>query len=123
MYYSHFSLTGPPFQLTSSPAQLYMSKEHREAYAALEWGLLHEPSGFTVLIGEVGTGKTTLALAILARQYENVRTAYLSNPKLTFEEFVKVTMKQLGIKTQRRGKLADLEAVNDFLCALKPASA
>ncbi len=122
MYYSHFGLTGPPFQLTSSPAQLYMSKEHREAYAALEWGLLHEPSGFTVLIGEVGTGKTTLALAILARQYENVRTAYLSNPKLTFEEMVKVIMKQLGIKTQRRSKLADLEAVNDFLCALKPGA-
>ena len=46
MYYSHFGLTGPPFQLTSSPTQLYMSQEHREAYAALEWGLLHEPSGF-----------------------------------------------------------------------------
>jgi len=45
MYYSHSGLTGPPFQLTSSPAQLYMSTEHREAYAALEWGLLHEPSG------------------------------------------------------------------------------
>jgi general secretion pathway protein A len=120
MYYSHFGLTGPPFQLTSSPAQLYMSKEHREAYAALEWGLLHEPSGFTLLIGEVGTGKTTLALAILARQYENVRTAYLSNPKLTFEEIVKLVMKQLGIKTRSKSKLADLEAVNDFLCALKP---
>ena len=102
MYYSHFGLTGPPFQLSSSPAQLYMSREHREAYAALEWGLLHEPSGFTVLIGEVGTGKTTLALAIVARQFENVRVAYLSNPKLTFEEMVKVIMKQLGIKTRSK---------------------
>jgi general secretion pathway protein A len=121
MYYRHFGLTGPPFQLTSSPAQLYMSKEHREAYAALEWGLLHEPSGFTVLIGEVGTGKTTLALAILAREFENVRVAYLSNPKLTFEEIVKVIMKQIGIKTGGKSKLADLEAVNDFLRALKPS--
>jgi general secretion pathway protein A len=120
MYYSHFGLTGPPFQLTSSPAQLYMSREHREAYAALEWGLLHEPSGFTVLIGEVGTGKTTLALAIVARQFENVRVAYLSNPKLTFEEMVKVIMKQLGIKTRSKSKLADLEAVNDFLRGLQP---
>jgi general secretion pathway protein A len=119
MYYSHFGLTGPPFQLTSSPAQLYMSKEHREAYAALEWGLLHEPSGFTVLIGEVGTGKTTLVLAILAREFENVRTAYLANPKLTFEEMLKVIMKQLGIETGGKSKLENLEAVNDFLCTLK----
>jgi general secretion pathway protein A len=120
MYYSHFGLTGPPFQLSSSPAQLYMSREHREAYAALEWGLLHEPSGFTVLVGEVGTGKTTLALAILARQFDRVHVAYLSNPKLAFEEMLKVIMKQLAIETQSAGKLADLEAVNDFLLGLAP---
>ena len=119
MYYSHFGLTGPPFQLSSSPAQLYMSREHREAYAALEWGLLHEPSGFTVLVGEVGTGKTTLALAILARQFDRVHVAYLSNPKLAFEEMLKVIMKQLGIDTQSAGKLADLEAINDFLLGLE----
>src|SRR5262249_32212485 len=119
MYYSHFGLTGPPFQLTSSPAQLYMSKEHREAYAALEWGLLHEPSGFTVLIGEVGTGKTTLALAILARNYDHVGTVYLSNPKLSFDEMLKLIMQQLGIERTGEGRLADLEAINEFLCALE----
>jgi general secretion pathway protein A len=120
MYYRHFGLTGPPFQLSSSPAQLYMSREHREAYAALEWGLLHEPSGFTVLVGEVGTGKTTLALAILARQFDRVHAAYLNNPKLSFDEMLKVIMKQLGIETQSAGKLVDLEAVNDFLLVLEP---
>jgi general secretion pathway protein A len=118
MYYSHFGLSGPPFQLTSSPAALYMSKEHREAYAALEWGLLHESSGFTVMVGEVGTGKTTLVLAILAHQYQNVRPVYLSNPKLSFEEMIKVILKQLGLKAQRRSRLADLEAFNNFLCEL-----
>jgi len=120
MYYSHFGLTGPPFQLTSSPAQLFMSKEHREAYAALEWGLLHEPSGFTVLIGEVGTGKTTLTLAILAREYDHVGVVYLSNPKLSFEEMLKLIMQQLRIERRGDGKLADLEAVNEFLCGLQP---
>src|SRR5260370_439587 len=120
MYYSHFGLTGPPFQLTSSPAQLFMSKEHREAYAALEWGLLHEPSGFTVLIGEVGTGKTTLTLAILAREYDHVGAVYLSNPKLSFEEMLKLIMQQLRIERRGDGKLADLEAVNEFLCGLQP---
>ncbi|HZO80748.1 MAG TPA: AAA family ATPase [Candidatus Binataceae bacterium] len=118
MYYSHFGLSGPPFQLTSSPAALYMSKEHREAYAALEWGLLHESSGFTVLVGEVGTGKTTLVLAILAREYQNVRPIYLNNPKLSFEEMLKVILKQLGLKAQRRSRLADLEAFGGFLLEL-----
>ncbi len=118
MYYSHFGLTGPPFQLTSSPAQLFMSREHREAYAALEWGLLHEPSGFTLLAGEVGTGKTTLTLAILAREYEHVAAVYLTNPKLGFEEMLTLIMQQLGIERRGEGKLADLEAINEFLCRL-----
>ncbi len=118
MYYTHFGLNRPPFQLTSSPAALYMSKGHREAYSALEWGLLHESSGFTVLVGEVGTGKTTLVLAILAQQYQRVHPIYLSNPKLTIEESVKLILKQVGIKGQRRSRLADLEAFDRFLCAL-----
>ncbi len=121
MHYSHFGLNGPPFQLMSSPASLYMSKEHSEALSALEWGLLHEPSGFTVLVGEVGTGKTTLVLATLARQYENVRTAYLNNPKLSFEEIVKVILKQFGVRNQRRSKLGELEALSQFPQRLKPA--
>lgn len=118
MYYSHFGLNGPPFQLTSSPTTLYVSRGHREAYSALEWGLLRESSGFTVLVGEVGTGKTTLVLAILAQRYQSVRPIYLSNPKLTFEEMLKLILKQLGLKAQRRSRLADLEALNNFLCAL-----
>jgi len=119
MYYSHFGLTGPPFQLNSSPAQLFMSKEHREAYAALEWGLLDEPSGFTLLVGEVGTGKTTLTLAMLAREYEHVAAVYLTNPKLDFEEMLKLIMQQLGIERRGEGKLADLEAINEFLFRLQ----
>ena len=118
MYYRHFGLTGSPFQLTSSPAQLYMSKSHREAYAALEWGLLHEASGFTVLVGEIGTGKTTLALAILTRQFERVHTAYLSNPKLSFEEMLRLIISQLRIEPAAKGKLADLQAMNEYLRGL-----
>jgi general secretion pathway protein A len=97
VYYKHFALSGPPFQLTSSPAALYMSKEHREGFAALEWSLLRESSGFTVLVGEVGTGKTTLVVAILARQYQNVRSVYLGNPKLSFEDMIRLILKQLGL--------------------------
>ncbi len=118
MYYSHFGLDGPPFQLTSSPLALYMSKAHREAYAALEWGLLHESSGFTVVVGEVGTGKTTLVMAVLARQYQKVRAIYLGNPKLTFQELMKLILKQLDLTVQGRSKLAYLEAFDEFLRSL-----
>jgi general secretion pathway protein A len=115
MYYSHFGLSGPPFQITSSPNVLYWGMEHLKAFAALEWGLVHEQSGFTVLVGEVGTGKTTVALAILARKYQNVRTTYVTNSKLNFDEILKGIMGQLGIKVQGRTRLAQLGAFDQFL--------
>ena len=76
MYLEHFGLSAPPFQFTASPTALYMSRTHRDCLAALEWGLLHEPSGLTLLIGDTGVGKTTLVCALLARQYREVRAAY-----------------------------------------------
>jgi general secretion pathway protein A len=114
MYLEHFGLNAPPFQFTASPMALFMSRTHREALAALEWGLLHEPSGLTLLIGDGGTGKTTLVCALLARQYREVRAAYLGNPKLSFEELMGSILSQLGIRGGRANKAAMLNAYRHF---------
>jgi general secretion pathway protein A len=119
MYYQHFGLSGPPFQFTASPNVLYLSKSHRECLSALEWGLLHEPSGFSLLIGETGTGKTTLVCSILARQLENVFSVYINNPKLTFEEILRLIVRRLEISVLEPGKLGLLEALSDSLATLK----
>ena len=65
MYYEHFGLRDAPFKFVPSNA-LFLSAAQLEALALLEWGL-REPSGLTLLVGEVGTGKTILihALALL----------------------------------------------------------
>jgi general secretion pathway protein A len=115
MYYKHFNLSGPPFQFTPSADVLYPSKSHREALAALEWGLLHEPSGLTLLIGEPGTGKTTLISSILARHLERVRIAYIANPRLSFDEILQIIARQLGIAFNSPERLARLDALDDFL--------
>jgi general secretion pathway protein A len=84
MYYQHFGLSGPPFASSTSPAPLFLSAGHREGLAALQWGL-REPSGFTMLVGEIGTGKTTLIHSLLDDRHEGVRVVAVSNPKLSFE--------------------------------------
>src|SRR6202140_3521965 len=95
-FYRHFNLSRPPFEMVGQPNSLYMSKSHREGLAALEWGLLHEPGSFTLLMGEVGTGKTTLINVLLSRHYDLARIAYVMNPKLGFEEMLRVILEQLG---------------------------
>ena len=68
MYYEHFGLSGAPFEFNPSASVLFMSAGHREGLAALEWGL-REPSGFTMLVGEIGAGKTTLIYSLLAARH------------------------------------------------------
>jgi len=115
MYYQHFNLSGPPFQFTPSAEVLYPSKSHREALAALEWGLLHEPSGLTLLIGEPGTGKTTLISSVLARHLQHVRIAYIANPRLSFDEILQIIARQLGIAFNSPQRLARLDALDEYL--------
>src|SRR6266436_7593743 len=120
MYYRHFRLTGPPFEALAGPEALYLSQAHRESLAALEWGLLHEPSGFTTLTGETGTGKTTLVSSILARNFAQLRAAYVINPKLSFEDILRVVLGQFGIPCMEPNKLDRIEALVSFLGARTP---
>jgi type II secretory pathway predicted ATPase ExeA len=110
MYYRHFGLDGPPFRFTPSPT-LYLGPAHRECLAALEWALLHDQCGFMLLLGETGTGKTTLLNSVLARSLPNLKLACVPNPKLTFVEIMRVVLPQLGVVTRETGKLELIQAL------------
>jgi general secretion pathway protein A len=120
MYHQHFNLSGPPFQFTPMPGALYLSKTHREGLAALEWSLLHEPTGFTLLVGESGIGKTTLVCSILARSYANVRSAYVSSPKLDFAQMMQVILPQLFRAANGQSRLQLIETFRQLLDDLAP---
>ena len=120
MYHRHFGLSGPPFQFTPAPDALYLSATHRETLALLEWGLLHEPTGFTMLVGESGVGKTTLVASILARRLRNVRTALLTNPRLDFDQIMQVAMSQLAPGWSGQTRLELTEGFAELLDGLAP---
>ena len=64
MYEQYYGLRERPFDLSPNPRFLFLSNRHREALTHLRYGLSGRP-GLTVLIGEAGTGKTTLVKAAL----------------------------------------------------------
>ena len=120
MYYEHFGLTGAPFEFNPSASVLFMSAGHREGLAALEWGL-SEPSGFTMLVGEIGAGKTTLIHSLLSTRHSGVRTAWVANPRITFEEMLRQILGQLGVnRSEKVGKFVLLQAFEAQLASLKP---
>jgi len=87
MYERYYGLQERPFDLSPNPRFLFLSSRHREALTHLQYGLSGRP-GLTVLIGEAGTGKTTLVRAALQTSHgANSRIVHLSNPTLTRSEF------------------------------------
>jgi general secretion pathway protein A len=87
MYEQFFGLRERPFDLLPNPKFLFLAGRHREAYSNLHYGL-NGARGITLLIGDAGTGKTTLVQSALSGlDYENVECVVLSNPTLTRNEF------------------------------------
>ncbi len=88
MYLQHYQLKLKPFEIGPDPKFLWLGEKHKEAFAVLKYGIL-ENKGFTVLIGEPGTGKSTLLNAIAQTLGGNIRFAKISDPALNEMEFFK----------------------------------
>jgi general secretion pathway protein A len=95
MYFEHFRLSGEPFSLTPDPAFLFLSAKHREAMAAVQYGLVNG-RGFITLIGEVGTGKTTILYSVLSQLGPEVAAAYVPYAAHTFDDLLAAALKDLG---------------------------
>ena len=88
MYESFYGFREPAFELTSNPRFLFLTAQHREALCNLEYGL-SSAKPITVLVGEAGTGKSTLLRAALQSELcRHVNCVFIDNPTLTRQEFV-----------------------------------
>src|SRR6516162_6167451 len=89
MYEQYYGFRMQPFELTSNPRFLLLTPTHREALSTLEYGISARKS-ITLLIGEAGTGKTTLlrtALAFRDGACGGADCVYLQDPRISVREF------------------------------------
>ena len=114
MYEAFFGLSDRPFDLTLNPRYLVLTDAHREVLSTLEYAVTSR-AGVTLLIGEAGSGKTTLIRAAMERQPSRVHCVHLHNPVLTREEFFETLASAFGLsKRARQSKavlLAELESL------------
>jgi general secretion pathway protein A len=90
MYERFYGFSELPFELTANPKYLFLSGRQREALSTLQYGLFAAKS-ITLLIGEAGTGKTTLIRAALeSERCQHVRCIYLNNPALRPDDFLRL---------------------------------
>jgi type II secretory pathway predicted ATPase ExeA len=112
MYESFFGLAERPFDLTPNPKYLVLTEAHREVLSNLEYAISSR-KGITLLLGEAGSGKTTLIRAAMEKQPVRVHCVHLQNPTLTREEFVETLAVRFNLSDRAcRSKaafLAELE--------------
>ncbi len=117
MYTKYFGFNEKPFTLTPNPRFIYLSKNHKEAFAHLLYGI-NNHYGFIELIGEVGTGKTTVLRTLLGQlKDENYRTALIFNPCLTGVELLRSINHEFGIAAESEYANELLVELNRFLLA------
>jgi general secretion pathway protein A len=103
MYTLFYGFIEKPFEITPDPRFLYLSDCHKEALANLLYAA-KEGKGFTVISGEVGTGKTMVGQTLLRRLDGNIKTVYIFNPNLHPLDFLHYICEALGIKIEQRSK-------------------
>ncbi len=99
MYESFYGLRERPFDLTPNPKFLVLTESHREVLLNLEYGIASR-KGITLLIGEAGSGKTTVIRAAMERQPVKVHCVHLHNPTLSRTEFNEMLATQFGLSAQ-----------------------
>jgi len=108
VYERFYGFREAPFELTSNPRFLFFTAQHREALCNLEYGLsVAKP--VTVLIGEAGTGKSTLLRAALASDMcRHVTAVFIDNPMLTRAEFFETLASRFDIGANAQSSKATL---------------
>jgi general secretion pathway protein A len=115
LYEGFYKLKENPFRLSPDPAFMCMTAQHQEALSGLIYTICTH-SGMTVLLGEAGTGKTTLLYSLLGLlERRGFCTAMCTNPTLTREEFYDLLILKFGINCQSTLKSRQLAALEETL--------
>ena len=112
MYLEYFQLREKPFRIAPDPAYFFFSTIHRDALAALNRGI-DERCGLLMLLGEVGTGKTTLCRLVQERR--GCISIYIGNPFLSQGELLEALQGHLGLAQGRGGVSDRLEQLRQYL--------
>jgi len=120
MYQDFFGLREKPFALLPDPRFLFLSRCHREALAHLMYGI-EQGEGFIEVVGQVGTGKTTLCRTLLERIGASAETAYIFNPSRTEAELLAAINREFGLPTAARSRSELIDELNRFLLTKKAA--
>jgi general secretion pathway protein A len=96
MYEQYYNFREKPFRLTPDPEYLYLSKQHQGALDHMTYGI-NQQEGFMAIVGDVGTGKTTLCRRLLDQLDPKIAVALVLNPMLSDMDLLRTCVHDLGV--------------------------
>jgi general secretion pathway protein A len=113
-FLNFFGLKEDPFKLTPDPAYFYPSSSHNEGLLLMDYSI-EQKEGFFLLIGDPGTGKTTLLNVFLEKWKSKAEIAMILTPRLSPEEFLISIIEDLDIHLESRNKNEIIKTFRDFM--------
>ncbi len=119
-YYQRFGLAREPFGTTPDPEMFYKTLGHEDCYERLKLAI-HLQRGLSVIIGDIGYGKTTIKVALLQELQAALaggdppfEIGIVNNPRdcRTDVQFLRSILGQFGVAPQGR---TGLDLTTDFL--------
>ncbi|UPR52544.1 AAA family ATPase [Vibrio cyclitrophicus] len=115
MYKEYFGFVEMPFSIVPNSRYLFLSQRHQEAMQNLQAGL-GEGGGFAMLTGEVGTGKTTVAKAMLSSLDNQTQAGLILNPTFSNTDLLEAICDEFEVDYPEQASLKQLsQAIHHFL--------
>ena len=104
MYTNHFSLQSLPFENVSDPACFFEQGDYSRVLSRII-DSLWAGRGLMVVVGPIGTGKTTLSQKLIVSIPEKTRIIWLGEPPDTSEELLLFLTQELHITPESSGRI------------------
>ncbi len=114
MYENHFSFKCKPFELVPNPDFLFLSRSHKKAMTYLDYGI-KEKTGFMLLTGEIGSGKTTIVRNLIKSLNNAVKLSQVNNTKVSSKQLISMINEDFGMNVKGKEKTILLSELNEFL--------
>lgn len=116
MYEELYGFREKPFSLLPDPEYLYLSAKHSSAYSVLEYGLTGQ-AGFTIITGDVGSGKTTLVHSFLDQVDADTTVGLVSNTPRSFGNLLQWILYAFNLEYHGKETVQLYQGLTDFLAA------